>query len=128
MGFCSGVCGNRHCDLPCQGRGVWEARRPRLPRSSRDDGPSMPRPPYTLEWYEEVDGSAPVLRWLREELTPRKRRALGTAMNEILQHLGPGVVDGNFGKALRGGLFEFRLDQDVEEILARQGKKARSRD
>jgi hypothetical protein len=37
----------------------------------------MPKPPYKLEWYEEEDGTIPVLRWLREELTPRKRRALG---------------------------------------------------
>ena len=77
----------------------------------------MTSPPYALEWYEE-DGEAPVLRWLREELSPQKRRALGTAMNEILQHLGPNVVQTNFGKALGGGLFEFRLDQHVKEILA----------
>jgi hypothetical protein len=88
----------------------------------------MSKPPYTLEWCEEEDGTIPVLRWLREELTPRKRRALGTAMNEILQHLGPQVVGGNFGVALGGGLFEFRLDQDVEQILARKGQKAKRRD
>jgi hypothetical protein len=88
----------------------------------------MSKPAYTLEWYEEEDGTIPVLRWLREELTPRKRRALGTAMNEILQHLGPQVVGGNFGVALGGGLFEFRLDQDVEQILARKGRKAKRRD
>ncbi len=88
----------------------------------------MVKPPYTLEWYEEDDGTAPVLRWLQEEMTPRKRRAMGTAMNEILQELGPQVVEGNFGRALGGGLFEFRLDQDVEQILARKGKKPRARD
>src|SRR5687767_12445530 len=88
----------------------------------------MPRPPYTLEWYEDENGEAPVLRWLREDLTPQKRRAMGTAMNEILQHLGPDVVKGNFGEALGGGLFEFRLDQDVEQILARKGKKPKARD
>lgn len=90
--------------------------------------PRMVRPPYTLEWYEEEDGDIPVLRWLREDLTPQKRRAMGTAMNEILQHLGPHVVEGNFGRALGGGLFEFRLDQDVQQILARRKKQARRRD
>jgi hypothetical protein len=85
-------------------------------------------PPYTLEWYEDEDGNKPVLRWLREELTPQKRRAMGTAMNEILQHLGPEVVQGNFGDTLGGGLFEFRLDQDVRQILARKQKKPRKKD
>lgn len=88
----------------------------------------MTRPPFTLEWYEDELGDKPVLRWLREELTPQKRRAIGTAMNEILQYLGPEVVKGNFGDTLGGGLFEFRLDQDVKQILARKGKKARKRD
>jgi len=86
------------------------------------------KPPYTLEWYEDDDGNEPVLRWLREELTPQKRRAMGTAMNEILQYLGPEVVRGNFGDTLGGGLFEFRLDQDVKQILARKGKKPKGRD
>jgi len=88
----------------------------------------MASPPYTLEWYEDANGEAPVLRWLREELSSQKRRALGTAMNEILQWLGPDVVEGNFGRSLGGGLFEFRLDQDLEQILARKGKRARKKD
>ena len=83
---------------------------------------------YTLEWYEDESGEAPVLRWLRAGLSPQKRRALGTAMNEILQDLGPEVVKTNFGKALGQGLFEFRLDQDVGQILARKGKKPKRRD
>jgi hypothetical protein len=40
---------------------------------------------YEIEFYEDEHGDAPVLRWLREELSPRKRRALGTAMNNVLQ-------------------------------------------
>jgi hypothetical protein len=43
---------------------------------------------YELEFYEDENGDVPVLRWLREELTPAKRRALGHAMNEVLQLLG----------------------------------------
>jgi hypothetical protein len=81
-------------------------------------------PIYTLEFYEDDDGHEPVLDWLRK-LTPRKRRALGVAMFEILQHEGPHVVGTNFGKGLGGGLFEFRLDQDAAQVLARKGKKAR---
>jgi hypothetical protein len=76
---------------------------------------------YTLEFYEDEQGHEPVLDWLRR-LPPRKRRAIGVAMFEILQHEGPHVVGTNFGKGLGGGLFEFRLDQDAAQVLARKGK------
>src|SRR4051794_4853660 len=79
---------------------------------------------YRLEFYEDGHGREPVLDWLRR-LTPRKRRAIGVAMFEILQHEGPHVVGTNFGKALGHGLFEFRLDQDAAQILARKGKLAK---
>ena len=79
---------------------------------------------YTLEFYEDEEGHQPVLDWLRR-LPPRKRRAIGVAMFEILQHEGPHVVGTNFGKGLGGGLFEFRLDQDAAQVLARKGRIAR---
>ena len=85
----------------------------------------MPRPPYSLEFYEDDDGNEPVLEWLRR-LSPRKRRAIGVAMFEILQHEGPHVVGTNFGKPIGGGIFEFRLDQDATQVLARKGKPARA--
>lgn len=72
--------------------------------------------PHELEFYEDEKGDLPVLRWLREELTPTKRRALGHAMNEVLQRLGVGVCGTEFGKQLGGGLFEFRLRRDLREI------------
>src|ERR1051325_1353680 len=37
----------------------------------------------------------------------------------------PHVVGTNFGKGLGGGIFEFRLDQDAAQVLARKGKRAR---
>jgi len=83
----------------------------------------VPGPTYTLEFYEDEQGNEPVLQWLRQ-LSPRKRRAMGVAMFEILQHEGPKVVGTNFGKAVGGGVFEFRLDQDAAQILARKGKPA----
>ncbi len=84
----------------------------------------MARAPYSLEFFEDENGDEPVLRWLRG-LSPRKRRAMGVALFEILQHEGPYVVGTNFGKPIGGGIFEFRLDQDSAEILARKGKRAR---
>jgi len=80
-------------------------------------------PSFTLEFYEDEQGNEPVLQWLRG-LAPRKRRAIGVAMFEILQYEGPHVVGTNFGKALGGGIFEFRLDQDAAQVLARKGRRA----
>lgn len=65
--------------------------------------------PYEIEFYEDVNGDVPVLRWLREELPARKRRALGSVMNHVLQHLGVGVCGTEFGRQLGNGLFESRL-------------------
>ena len=100
-------------------RGLW------LPaRRSRTVLPDVTAPKYTLEFFEDENGSEPVLEWLRR-LTPSKRRAIGVAMFEILQYEGPHVVGTHFGKGLGGGVFEFRLDQDAAQILARKGKQAR---
>jgi len=82
------------------------------------------RAPYVLEFYEDESGDEPVLRWLRS-LSPTKRRAMGVALYEILQHEGPNVVGTNFGKLIGSGIFEFRLDQDAAQILARKGKQAK---
>lgn len=76
----------------------------------------------TLEFYEDDRGDQPVLRWLREELTPVQRRAIGVAMREILEEEGVGVCRGPYGKQLGGGLFEFRLRHDAAEILQALGR------
>jgi hypothetical protein len=64
--------------------------------------------PYTIEFYEEA-GRKPVLEWIRNDLTPYKRRPLGIAMREILQRQGVQVCGTAFGSQLGDGLFEFRL-------------------
>lgn len=84
----------------------------------------MPR--FQLEFYEDEQGHSPVLIWLREELTPPQRRAIGVAMAEILQVEGLGVCHTGYGKQLGDGLFEFRLRHDAAEILRSVGKAARS--
>lgn len=80
---------------------------------------------FTLEFYADADGDQPVLRWLREELTPTQRRAIGVALREILEVEGIGVCRGAYGKQLGEGLFEFRLRHDAGEILRALGKPAR---
>jgi hypothetical protein len=42
---------------------------------------------FQLQFSEDERGDSPVLRWLREVLTPTQRRAIGVAMSEILQGL-----------------------------------------
>jgi len=44
---------------------------------------------YELEFYQDENGDEPVRRWLREDLTPAKRKAIGRAMNDVLQTLPP---------------------------------------
>jgi putative component of toxin-antitoxin plasmid stabilization module len=79
-------------------------------------------PHYEIEFYEDDDGNEPALAFMRS-LSGVKKRAIGVALNEVLQHLGPNVAEGNFGRNLGGGLYEFRLDQDAEQILRRSGKE-----
>jgi hypothetical protein len=87
----------------------------------------MATPNYRIELYESSDGDTPVERWLTEELDASAAGALGLAMNHILQTLGPDVVETRFGKALGAGLFEFRLDDTVDELLRRFQLKKKSK-
>ena len=50
-----------------------------------------------------------MLRWINEELTVARRRALGYALWCVLQQMGVGVCGTEFGRQLGRGLFEFRL-------------------
>jgi hypothetical protein len=79
---------------------------------------------YEIEFYEDDDGNEPALTFMRS-LPPLKRRAMGVAINEVLRFDGPGVAEGNMGRNLGQGLYEFRLDQNAEQILRRKGKAAK---
>ena len=78
-------------------------------------------PPYEIEFYEDDRGHEPALAFM-QSLTAPKRRAIGVAINEFLRYLGPDVVRTDFGKSLGEGLYEFRVDQDAEQILRKAGK------
>jgi phage-related protein len=72
-------------------------------------------PPFEIEFYADGSGEMPCLRWIREDLSPTKRRALGMAMNEVLQRHGVQVVgERSWGRQLGQGLFEFRVDRTVK--------------
>lgn len=79
-------------------------------------------PNWELEFYGETDTElGPVKEWIKKELSPLQRRALGKAMELFLQPMGPGVCDTAFGTRLSGGLFEFRLDKSEEQVLQMLG-------
>jgi hypothetical protein len=88
---------------------------------------------YELEFYvdPETDDS-PVTRWLLGELSPLLRRLLGAAMRAVLQVDGIGVCDGEFGKQLGAGLFEFRVNGNpqalIDEERRRRGKQPKKID
>ena len=64
---------------------------------------------YRLDFFEDEDGDKPCLRWIKG-LTPAKRRAIGAAMDQVLQHQGIAVCDEKaWGRQLGAGIFEFRL-------------------
>jgi hypothetical protein len=72
-------------------------------------------PPFDIEFYADESGDMPCLRWIRDDLSPTKRRALGMAMNEVLQRHGVQVVgERSWGRQLGQGLFEFRVDRTVK--------------
>jgi phage-related protein len=75
----------------------------------------MAKPDYDLRFYEEEDGSTPVHDWLLS-LPPSQRRAVGSAMERILQRDGIGVCGTEFGKQLGAGLFEFRARISSDDV------------
>ena len=75
--------------------------------------------PYKLEFFEDDDGSKPVLRWIKHDLSPTKRVALGGAMREILEAQGVGVCKTEWGTQLGGGVFEFRLRTTGSQVIGK---------
>jgi hypothetical protein len=72
---------------------------------------------WQIEFYEDEAGQKPVLHWIKYELTPTKRRALGTAMRRVLQVHGPAVNRTSWGRPVAPGIFEFRVRMSGKEVL-----------
>ncbi len=86
---------------------------------------SDPARPYTIEFYDDpITERAPVHEWITRQLSRYQRRALGTAMSEILEKHGIDVCETEYGRHLGGGLFEFRLRHDSDEIIAKHTNQA----
>lgn len=73
---------------------------------------------FEIEFYAAPDGSKPVLDWIKNDLTPTKRRALGSAMRRILQQHGVAVCRNHWGKKVHpDGLYEFRLRMTGRQVV-----------
>ncbi len=72
---------------------------------------------WTIEFFETDNGEKPVLRWIKEDLTPTKRRALGSAMRRLLQVRGPAVNRSAWGRPVAPGIFEFRVRMSGKEVI-----------
>lgn len=76
----------------------------------------MTTPQYEVEFYADDEGRMPVREWLLA-LPASQRRAVGQAINKILQRDGINVCGTEFGKQLSGGLFEFRVRAASADVL-----------
>jgi hypothetical protein len=72
---------------------------------------------WTVEFYEDEYGHKPVLAWIKDELSPTKRRALGTAMRQILQRHGTDVCSTEWGAPVAPGIMEFRLRMRGNQVI-----------
>ena len=75
---------------------------------------------WDIEFYADERGREPCLKWMRG-LSREKRIALETAIELVLAHRGLDVVETEFGKALGGGLNEFRVRWSAEEVASKAG-------
>jgi hypothetical protein len=72
---------------------------------------------WDITFFETDDGEKPVLDWIKNDLSPTKRRALGTAMRRVLQIHGPAVSRSSWGSPIEPGIFEFRLRMNGKQII-----------
>lgn len=104
-------------------RAVRHEHRRRVDATSDRRAVNNPTRPYTIEFYDDPNSRrAPVHEWIVRELSPYQRRAIGTAMSEVLEKYGIDVCDTEC-KQLGGGLFEFRLRHNSDEIIAKHTDK-----
>lgn len=75
---------------------------------------------WDIEFYRDEQGQEPCRRWM-ERLNRAKRLALETALEHVLAARGTDVVDTEYGKCLKKGLYEFRLRWSAEEVAAKVG-------
>jgi phage-related protein len=82
---------------------------------------ALERSAYEIVFYEDDGGAKQCLDWIKNDLSPSQRRAIGMAMFEVLQRQGTNVVSvKSWGRQLGGGVIEFRLDRTVKTNGAKE--------
>jgi hypothetical protein len=76
---------------------------------------------WDLEFYADEHGREPCREWM-EDLSPVKKLALETALDDVLAERGTDVVRTEFGKALGQGLYEFTLRWTAGEVRSKVGR------
>lgn len=71
---------------------------------------------WDVEFYADEHGREPCREWMTRKLSPQKQRAIETAIELVLMERGTAVVETEYGKALGGGLYEFRLRWSAAEV------------
>jgi phage-related protein len=72
---------------------------------------------WKIEFYESENGDKPVLKWIKNDLTATKRRALGTAMRQVLQRHGNEVCSTEWGASVAPGVMEFRVRMRGSQVI-----------
>jgi hypothetical protein len=70
---------------------------------------------WQVEFYADQGGREPCREWA-DGLSPQKRAAFTAAVRLVLARRGLDVVETEYGKALGGGLYEFRVRWTAAEI------------
>lgn len=81
----------------------------------------MDRAPWTIAYFELPDGSSPYATFL-SNLDPYQRSVVLLAVEEILAREGTDVCATEWGKALGGGLYEFRIRRSLHTIASNVGR------
>ncbi len=75
---------------------------------------------WTLRVYEALDGTRPFEAFLAG-LDPYRREVLVIALRTVLAHQGHNVCSSEWGKALRQGLYEFRVRRSLSALCHAAG-------
>lgn len=70
---------------------------------------------WEVEFYADNSGREPCREWA-DDLSPQKRAAFAASVRLVLARRGLDVVGTEYGKALGGGLYEFRVRWTASEI------------
>lgn len=71
---------------------------------------------WTAELYEAANGASPIEKWM-DDLGAPEFAALQAGITHVLEPRGLTLVGTEWMKALKGGLYEFRIRHTAKEII-----------